>query len=588
MRLCGRCIIQVLWRSDESAIGSEAAITAKGGRDLRNGTRAREMVTASTQLHLDPRQRIIPLPLVFLVSFIAVVLTHLTLLHLPYFWDEGGYYVPAALDFYRTGTLIPVFTNAHPPLPNVVLGLLYHLFGFHILVTRLAACGFAAGALTAVFALGRRLLGSTPALVLSLLTAVYPIWFAQSSLAHADIFAACFTLSALALYLASPDLIGSPEQNFSPRSNIFFACLFFYLSVLSKETAILQPLALLPLEAAFSFQHRLDARRRNDHLRWLAALASPVPVLAAWYAFHYRRTGFMFGNPVFLRYNATANFTVAHVLYGLRIRLLHLTWQRNLWVPLTLALACFLLPSSRAHAQPGKAPPLARPVLLAIATLVLANWLAFSVLGGALLTRYLLPVYPLLLLLCVALWQSRTGYWTLLAAITGAAFVSALWINPQAFFAPEDNLTYRDMIVVQQQAIDFLNQHFPEATVLTAWPVAADLTRPELGYTQHVFRVHSLDKFTVDELAKAAQTPGQFDTALVFTTHYTSPAFRHFLLTHPNSWRARHYSEDIDLTPADIARRLGGEVVWQTNRNGEWAAVLRFHRSYDAELTPAR
>jgi len=33
--------------------------------------------------------------------------------------DEAGYYIPAAWDFFRTGSLIPIttLTNAHPPLP---------------------------------------------------------------------------------------------------------------------------------------------------------------------------------------------------------------------------------------------------------------------------------------------------------------------------------------------------------------------------------------------------------------------------------------------------------------------------------------
>jgi hypothetical protein len=41
----------------------------------------------------------------------AVCLTHFTLLRLPYYWDEAGYYIPAAWDFFRTGSLIP--TDAH-------------------------------------------------------------------------------------------------------------------------------------------------------------------------------------------------------------------------------------------------------------------------------------------------------------------------------------------------------------------------------------------------------------------------------------------------------------------------------------------
>ncbi len=49
------------------------------------------------------------------VFFAAVYLSHLTLLRLPYFWDEGGYYIPAAWDFFRTGTLVPQHRDQRAP-----------------------------------------------------------------------------------------------------------------------------------------------------------------------------------------------------------------------------------------------------------------------------------------------------------------------------------------------------------------------------------------------------------------------------------------------------------------------------------------
>ena len=56
--------------------------------------------------------------LVFAVAFVVIFLLHAPLLRLPYFWDEAGYYVPAARDLLLTGALIPHTTvsNAHPPL----------------------------------------------------------------------------------------------------------------------------------------------------------------------------------------------------------------------------------------------------------------------------------------------------------------------------------------------------------------------------------------------------------------------------------------------------------------------------------------
>jgi len=96
--------------------------------------------------------------MIFPVIFAALYLTHWSLLRLPYFWDEAGYYIPAAWDFFRTGSLIPVttVTNAHPPLPSVYLALWWKVCGFHPEVTREAVLIVAAAGLLAVGAPGCR------------------------------------------------------------------------------------------------------------------------------------------------------------------------------------------------------------------------------------------------------------------------------------------------------------------------------------------------------------------------------------------------------------------------------------------------
>ena len=524
-----------------------------------------------------------PAPTHFLGLYVliltCVVVMHATLLRLPYFWDEGGYYVPAALDFLHHGTLIPVFTNAHPPLPNVLLAAIWRLFGFHIQVTRIAACAFAAGGLLAVFELTRRLLGVAAASTVLVLTAVYPIWYVQSSLAHADILAAAFTLGALGIYLTEPKHPNPPPSGAGNGQRARWTVLLFTLAVLSKETALLQPVVLAAIEGWSAFRAG-DRTLRRLHVRWALWLCLPVPVLACWFAYHRLETGYIFGNPEFLRYNATANLTLDHLASSFWYRFLHLFWQRNIWVPIVLALACLILPR---RTDPSL-PRLSKRILATIAVLLVANWLAFSVLGGALLTRYLLPVYPLTLLVCVWIWETRTTYWPVLAAITTVAFVSAWWLNPPTYFAPEDNLTYRDMIVVHQEAIAYLQAHNPDATVLTAWPAAAELTRPELGYTRHTFKIFSVENFTTAEIDKAAAEPGNFDAALVFATHYTPPALALYMLNHPESKRGQKYFAHRDLPPMELAHRLGGRVVWEDDRNGEWAAVLVFDRRYNARL----
>jgi 4-amino-4-deoxy-L-arabinose transferase-like glycosyltransferase len=515
--------------------------------------------------------------------FVAVYLSHFTLLRLPYFWDEAGYYIPAAWDFFRTGSLIPqsTLTNAHPPLPSILLAGWWHLSGYVVSGTRTLICMVSAAALLGVYRLAKKLASSAVAAVTVLLTAAYPIWFAQSTLAHADIFAATFTLWGLSFYFERGDETSTETRPMRATQSQLLSAVMFSLSALSKETAIVTPLALALWEAVLLFQDRHQTKLRRTHLGWLTALVTPVAPLAAWYAYHKYRTGFIFGNPEFLRYNATANLDVYRIALCLWHRLLHLTTHMNMFVPVVCAIAAMLIPVAATNTR----KPIARPALNAIGVILLANWIAFSVLGGALLTRYLLPMYPLILLVCVNAWRQRIPQrWLLIAALSTAAFLSAIWINPPYAFAPEDNLTYRDMVVLHQQAVRFIDLKYPGATVLTAWPATSELSRPELGYTNHPVKTTALQNFSMEEIEKAAANPGDYDTAFLFSTKWAPPANRINLGRRNESSDTKYFDFHRDLSPAEVATLLHGEVVWQSHRKGEWAAVLHFPRIVEASL----
>src|SRR5262250_1882560 len=68
----------------------------------------------------------------FATFTLVLIAAHFPLLRLPYFWDEAGYYVPAARDL-MAGSLIPHSTpsNAHPPLVLAWLAASWKLLGFH-------------------------------------------------------------------------------------------------------------------------------------------------------------------------------------------------------------------------------------------------------------------------------------------------------------------------------------------------------------------------------------------------------------------------------------------------------------------------
>jgi len=520
---------------------------------------------------LNPR-RDSPLPLwmIFPVIFMALYACHFTVLRLPYYWDEAGYYIPAAWDFFRTGSLIPVSTptNAHPPLPSIYLALWWKMSGFYPEVTREAVLLVAALGLLGVWRLAMRLVGVlSVAFWTTLLTGLYPIWFAQSSLAHADIFAAACSLWGLVCAL--------PSRDRKPWAAAFW----FSAAALCKETAIVIPLTLAAIDVVEGF--RQSAPARTKLLREAAWLCVCIVPLAAWYGYHYAKTGFFFGNPDYLRYNAQATLTPLRILAAFYHRVLHLTAHMNLFVPVFTALAALLLVPRR-DAKGRERATLERPVLLRILVLLLANAVLFSVLGGALLTRYLLPMYPLVLLVAVTTLYRRAPVWHGLALLSAAAFLLGLFINPPYGFAPEDNLAYAHVIRMHQAGIAQLAKRYPGATVLTAWPATNELTRPELGYVKAPWDVCAIDDFTAAQIALAAQEPEKYSAALVFSTKYDPPS--PFFGLGREALEERYFGLHHDLPPEVIARQLGGTMVWRLRDDGMWIALIRFDRPVEARL----
>ena len=139
----------------------------------------------------------------YALIFAFLFVTHGPLLRLPYFWDEAGYYIPAARDLLLTGSLIPhsTLSNAHPPVVMLWLAFWWKLSGFTPAVTRTAMLLIAAFALLGLWRLARDVANAEIAAATVLCTAVYSVFFAQSSLAHLDMMVCALTLWGLAMYI---------------------------------------------------------------------------------------------------------------------------------------------------------------------------------------------------------------------------------------------------------------------------------------------------------------------------------------------------------------------------------------------------
>jgi predicted membrane-bound dolichyl-phosphate-mannose-protein mannosyltransferase len=81
------------------------------------------------------------------------------------------------------------------------LALCWKLVGYAPLVTRTAMLVVTAFALLGVFRLAERVANTVVAVASTLCTALYPVFFAQSSLAQVDLAAAGFTFWGLSAYV---------------------------------------------------------------------------------------------------------------------------------------------------------------------------------------------------------------------------------------------------------------------------------------------------------------------------------------------------------------------------------------------------
>ncbi|MBZ5570201.1 MAG: glycosyltransferase family 39 protein [Acidobacteriia bacterium] len=526
--------------------------------------------------------------ILLLLCFAALLVTHFPILRLPYFWDESGYYIPAARDLLLSGSPIPhsTLSNAHPPLLMAYLAAAWKVFGYSPQTTRAAMLLVAAFTLLGIYRLARRVANTEVALASVVCTALYPVFFSQSAMAHLDLAAACLIIWGLGFYL---------DQRTVP------AIIFFALACLTKETAVLAPLALLlwqlvasAIVTRSSIFNSVGIKRSTHRpiARSLSLVLAIVPV-GAWFALHYARTGYVFGNPEYFRYNLASTLNPLRFFAALALRLWHLLGYMNMFLlTFATALAMFLPPQR----DPGRARrtaggngepeiarrAIARDVQTVFYVLILVHVVALSILGGAVLARYLLPVYPLLVILCVSTLRRRVPWWRAFVAIICAGFVISAVINPPYRFAPEDNLAWSDYVRLHQSAGAYVAQHHPEGRVLTAWPATDELSHPWLGYVPHAVPIVAMEDFSAPQVLAAADARSQYRAALVFSTKYEP----RYLLRLPGWERLqeRFFGYHRDLPPELIARMLGARVVFEQHRGQQWVAVLQLDTVENARL----
>lgn len=487
------------------------------------------------------------------ICLIALIAAHLPDLHLPYFWDEAGYFVPAALDLFATGDPIPrsVAPNPHPPLVMAILATAWRLFGFSPVITRLTMLCWAAIALLAVYELGEHLAGPRLGIAGCLCTFLYPVFFAQSALAQLDLPAAAMTLWGIDRYA---------------RGKLRTAALCLSAAVLCKETAVVAAGTLFLVEYLSMVR---AGRVRN--WRSLAFLALPIFALVLWLFYVQARTGSVFGNSEFAKYNINAEALAPSRLLA---ALLHRLWD----VFGHLFLFVLTLPAALISSRSRLASRHVDLIPRAVAAMIAAYVVAFSFLGGALLARYLLTAVILVIVLSIYATIRQWRYWWTLIPVASVAFIVGLVTPPPYHYAYDENLIYRDVIEVHRQAAAHLS--FERRPVITTWPASDELSKPSLGYVAATLPVVAIPDLSTESIKKAVAQCRDCPI-LFFPTQYEPPSSilrPGAVLRRFRFWNdaQRHFgTRPAKLTPEIVAAEIGGQVTAYWQAGPAYAAVLR-------------
>jgi hypothetical protein len=178
-------------------------------------------------------------------------------------------------------------------------------------------------------------------------------------------------------------------------------------------------------------------------------LASLLPLLG-WLTYHWTRTGIFFGNPEYFRYNVGATVHPLRIALALLQRLWQMLGYLNMFV-LTGA-AALAMGYAPIQDQGQERPRITLPVQAVFGVVILGYLAMLASVGGAVLARYLLPVYPLVIIACVSTLWRRVSWWSLAVGVAAVAFLAGLFVVPPYRISPEDNLAYTDFVRLHQQA----------------------------------------------------------------------------------------------------------------------------------------
>jgi hypothetical protein len=476
--------------------------------------------------------------LIFFCAFAALLVAmHVPFLTLPFHWDELGQFVPAALDLYRDGAWVPHSTlpNVHPPGIMLLLAVVWKIFGFSILSSRLTMLAIAAAGVYFSFLLAIRLARKAegaPAFAAVVFLMVAPLFYTQSMLVLLDMPAMTLTVLALLLFY---------DERYAACAAAATAL------VLVKETAVSTPVVF----AAWLW---FCEKRKREALYFLI----PAVALGLWLVELHHATGHWLGNDEFARFNVSQSLGFSHIVYAIGRRIFELFVSDGHFLGTAALIAGWRL-------LRGKEWTIAGLVALAQTAVV-------TLLGGAVLDRYMLPVLPIL----YAAFAVAGSAWSLPVRLTAQAAMATLFVvgwfwNPPVPFPYENNLAMVDFVRLQQEAAEYLEDHAATQRIATAWPFSDAVTHPEFGYVRRPLNLAVLTGgVRLSNVAKL--NPRDFDVLVMYSAEWSVKG-RLLDISPIRSLANAFLDPNINATSDEIRTTLGFVPALRWTRGGQWIEI---------------
>lgn len=480
--------------------------------------------------------------ILFALIAAAMLGLHYPLWSLPFYWDELGQFVPAALDIFERGAWVPVsaLPNIHPPGLMALLAGVWTLAGYSIETTRVTMLVVASAGMYLAFSLTLRLGAGVPGLpgfTTLLLLFTSPLFYTQAMMAQLDMPAMVLTLAAILLFLEERVLLS------------VVACVAL---VWVKETGAILPVVL----GAFLWREG----RRQEAVLYVAPVVSLLP----WLWLLWEKTGSPFGNREFAEYN---------VMYPLHPARLGLALLRRFWE--LFVNHGYLLGSVPLALLWTRHEVFQRREWKLLFWFVVAHTLGVTMAGGAVLERYLLPVLPMLLAAYAIAWSLMGGRKAMVLPLATALISAGGFFLPALLPQPAENdLAVVRAVELHRVAAEWVDTRHAGQRVATAWPLADALQRPGLGYVTKEQRVLRMSGSSAADLERVrARRP---DVFVLFTDDPFEDSWIVDRIPFVEDLRRELYRWQPPLMSRDVEDALGmrEEARWQSG-NATMAVFVR-------------